>query len=201
MTRSTRPRARIIAIFVASQLLVLAVLVEVGTRLLDPMGISYFPETARLLDTMIIEEPIGYRLEPGLEGRFNGVEVEINEWGMRDRPVELPKPAGERRILLLGDSVMFSVGVEIEDSIPRRLEAIANENAPPGVRYRTLNMGVPSYNTEQELVQLDEVGLRLQPDVATLVFVINDLERKMWVFEKRARAVCMLPRLAGSMRV
>lgn len=186
MTGRSRPRVQVLALFLVSQLLVFIVLVEVGARLIDPLGISYFPETARLLDTMIIEEPIGYRLAPGLEGRFHGVEVVVNELGMRDRPVASPKPEGEKRILLLGDSVMFSVGVEIEDSIPWQLEAFANANAPAGTRYRTLNMGVPSYNTEQELIQLRELALDLEPDVATLLFVINDLEDKMWVFDKRA---------------
>ena len=39
-------------------------------RIFDPIGISYYPETARYLDTLIQEEPIGYRNQPGLQGRF-----------------------------------------------------------------------------------------------------------------------------------
>ena len=70
-----------------SQIITFFVIVELGARLLDPLGISYYPETARLLDQMIIEEPIGYRLPPGLEGRYHGVDVRINALGMRDRPV------------------------------------------------------------------------------------------------------------------
>ncbi len=81
-------------------------------RLLNPMGISYYPETARLLDELIIEEPIGYRLPPGLEGRYHGVDVRINALGMRDRPVMPEKEPGEFRILVMGDSVIFSIGVD-----------------------------------------------------------------------------------------
>jgi len=47
-------------------------------------------------------------------------------------------------------------------------------------------MGVPSYNTEQELIQLESIGLSLQPDLAILLFSENDIEKKKWIFEKRS---------------
>ena len=47
-------------------------------------------------------------------------------------------------------------------------------------------MGVPSYNTEQELIQLQTLGLSLNPDLVVLIFTINDLQPKMWVFDRRA---------------
>jgi hypothetical protein len=169
----------------AIQLLVFFVLLEIVSRIVDPIGISYYDESARLFDEMIIEEPIGYRFPPGLEGNFYSVPVSINAHGMRDRPVPAQKDPGEFRILAMGDSVIFSLGVAAEDSIPAQLEAIANENTPKGVRYRTLNMGVPSYNTVQQLEQLRQVGLSLKPDAAFLFLVPNDLQDKMWVYEKR----------------
>lgn len=135
---------------------------------------------------MVLEEPIGYRLPPNLSGEFFGTRVETNSLGMRDREVPARKAPGEFRILMIGDSLWFSVGVEYEESIPYQLEQVANASAPPGVRYRTLNMGVPSYNTEQELIQLETVGMALRPDLAVLVFVRNDIEPAMWVFDKRA---------------
>jgi hypothetical protein len=46
-------------------------------------------------------------------------------------------------------------------------------------------MGVPSYNTEQELMQLQSLGLSLVPDLVLLMFSLNDLQPKMWVFERR----------------
>lgn len=197
MTRSGEPavpekrktRRRILLLFVFSQVVAFCAIIEIGARLFDPMGISYYPETARLLDQMIMEEPIGYRMPPGHVGRYHGVDVRINALGMRDRPVPAQKEAGEFRILMIGDSVVFSIGVELEDSVPFQVERLANAAAPPGRHYRTLNMGVPSYNTEQEQVQTDELGLTLQPDAAVLLFVANDAEDKMWVYEKRSTFV------------
>ncbi len=171
--------------FVGLQVAVTLVLLEVVCRIFDPIGISYYPETARYLDTMILEEPIGYRNRPGLQGTFYGAPVRINSLGMRDREVP-PKSSGEFRVLVIGDSVPFGIGVRYEDSIPYQLEQLLNATAEPGRTYRTLNMGVPSYNTLQELIQLNDLGLSLEPDLAILLFSQNDIERKKWVFEKRS---------------
>lgn len=169
--------------FMLLQLLVIVALLEIAARFFDPLGISYYPETARYLDTLIIEEPIGYRNRPGLEGQFYGAPVHINSLGMRDREVP-EKPAGEFRLMVLGDSVPFGIGVRYEDSFPRQLEMLLNERHPKR-RFRTLNMGVPSYNTEQELIQLQSMGLALRSDAVLLLFSNNDIEPKRWVLDKR----------------
>jgi hypothetical protein len=179
------------AIVIAIQLGVSFVVLEVAGRALDPLGISYYPETARFYDDLELGGPLGYRLPARMRGDYWGTSVETNFLGMRDREVGAKTP-GEYRVMLLGDSVIFSLGVEYEDSIPYRLEQLLNETAPPGRHYRVLNMGVPSYNTEQELTQLETVGLGLQPDAVALMFVPNDLEKKMWVYERRGNPVANL---------
>jgi len=175
--------ARRLTAFVLLQVILIVALLEIVGRVFNPLGISYYPETARYLDTLILEEPIGYRNRPGLQDTFYGVPVSINALGLRDREVG-EKPPGEFRILVMGDSVPFGIGVRYEDSYPYQMEVLLNERAA-GRRFRTLNMGVPSYNTEQELVQLKSLGLSLKPDVVTLLFSDNDIEPKLWVFNKR----------------
>ncbi len=167
------------------QALIACALLEVIGRVLDPLGISYYPETARFYDDLVMEEPIGYRLPENMRARYWGTAVDTNSLGMRDREVG-PKAPEEFRVMLLGDSVIFSLGVEYADSIPWQLEQMLNAGTAPGRRYRVLNMGVPSYNTEQELIQLESLGLGLQPDAVLLMFVPNDLEKKKWVYEKRS---------------
>lgn len=174
------------AAFCAIQVIVILTLLELLGRALDPLGISYYPETARLMDSNIIDEPLGYRLRPGLHARFHGADVRINEWGLREREIPQSPPNTEFRILVMGDSVPFGIGVEFEDSIPQVLQRIANENAVGERRYRTINMGVPSYNTEQELAQLESLGLRLEPGLVLLWYSWNDVHSRMWVYEKRA---------------
>jgi hypothetical protein len=127
-------------------------LLEICSRIFDPFGISYYPETARYLDTMIIEDPIGYRNRPGLQGNFWGQEVSINSLGLRDREVAHQPADNEFRIMMLGDSVVFGVGSSYPDSIPQQLEQQLNQRFRDR-KYRVINMGVPSYNTEQEHIQ------------------------------------------------
>lgn len=172
-----------VGIIIIAQLVAVLVLLEIVARVFDPLGISYYPETARYLDTLVLEEPIGYRNRPGLDQHFYGVPVKINSAGLRDREPG-PKPPGEFRILVMGDSVPFGIGSAYEDSFPHQLERILNTQASTN-QYRTINMGVPSYNTEQQLIQLQTLGLSMNPDAALLLFSSNDIEPKLWVLEKR----------------
>lgn len=172
---------RVVAALAIQLALVFGIL-EVAGRVLDPLGISYYPETARFYDDLALGGPLGYQLPPGMDARYWDTAVRTNSLGMRDREVG-PKAPGERRIMLLGDSVIFSLGVDYEDSIPWRLEQRLNAGGDGS--YRVLNMGVPSYNTEQELLQLENTGLALAPDAVLLMFVPNDVEKMMWVYEKR----------------
>jgi hypothetical protein len=160
-------------------------ILELFARLVDLRGISYYPETAAYLDTLIVDEPLGYRNRPGHAGRHYGATVQINSLGLRGPEIDGTRAPGERRILVLGDSLPFGIGVEYSDSIPALLEQLLNAKAPPGATFRTVNMGVPSYNTEQQLVQLETVGLPLAPDAVTLIFMYNDIYPRMWVFDKR----------------
>ncbi len=172
------------ALLAGSQALATCIILEVACRILDPLGISYYPETAAYMDTMLLEEPIGYRNRPGLRGTFWGAPVVINSLGLRDREIPAQPEKNEIRILILGDSVPFGVGVEYEASIPHQLERELNAKASPW-RFRTVNMGTPSYNTEQELLQLKTLGLKLQPRIVLLMYMENDIEPKMWIFDKR----------------
>ena len=131
---SVLARVRRIAVILAVQGLILFLVVEVASRLLDPLGISFYPESAAYFDTLIREEPIGYRNAPGLEGEFWGAPVSINSLGMRDRELDLEPAPGESRVLVLGDSVPFGLGVAYQDSIVHRLEERLNESAASGQR-------------------------------------------------------------------
>lgn len=176
------------------QIVVGLVLLEVLARSFDIEGISYYSETARYMDTLVQEQPIGYRNQPGLSGRFFGEVVEINSLGLRDREIEPGPHPGEIRILLMGDSFPFGVGVDFEDSISAQLERLMQERLGTidGKTIRTVNMGVISYNTEQQLIQLKDLGWRLKPDLILHIYVYNDIESKMWIFEKRESALVKL---------
>jgi hypothetical protein len=116
-----------------------------------------------------------YELRPGVDqvvGR-NRVRIRVNDAGLRDdREYAVPKPAGVRRLVVLGDSYMFAGKVPLEQTFPKRLESQLNRHA--AVRYEVLNLAVPGYNTLQQRLNLEERGLAFQPDVVLVSFVLND---------------------------
>jgi lysophospholipase L1-like esterase len=84
------------------------------------------------------------------------------------------KPVGVRRIVVLGDSYTFGVGVENDETIPAQLETLLNA-ANRGQRYEVINAGSPGWGTENELAFWMARRDELQPDLLILLFYRNDL--------------------------
>jgi lysophospholipase L1-like esterase len=140
---------------------------------LDFLGASYHQETARYLRETLPDAELNYRHRPELSTRYQGQSVRFNELGLRDRPVGLKRP-GELRVVILGDSVVFGWGVAEEDTFGRQLEDRLRDRL--GRPVRTVNTGVCSYNTVQQLHYLRRAGARLQPDIVLLLYVENDVQ-------------------------
>ncbi len=116
----------------------------------------------------------GQRLAPGYEGWFAGVPVRINSLGFRDRQeYSLEKPAKTFRIIVLGDSVTFGHGTLDDTTYPYLLEQRLKKWRPD-VAWEVWNLGVPGYNTGQELAYLEQIGPRADPDLVIVGFYPND---------------------------
>lgn len=95
-----------------------------------------------------------------------------NAHGLRDFDRSIEKPAGVRRVLLLGDSVVEGEGIrEIADTMSGQLEAMFTDD-----NTQVLNFGVSGYCTRAEVELLEVKGLQFQPDLVVLVFVQNDFD-------------------------
>lgn len=153
-------------------------------------------EAAPSFQGLFTDDPvIGYRLNPGARTRFETVEfaaqIDINSSGVRDSEEIGPKPPGERRIVVLGDSLVLSVQVDFHQTFGELLERRLNADAPAGVRYRVINAGVQGYGPVEELLFFRTVARAFEPDVVlTTIFVGNDAEE----------AVISERRLAGDAR-
>ena len=111
----------------------------------------------------------GYELRPGHEN--------INSHGMRDREYPVAKPRHTFRILAIGDSFTYGQGVAQAETYAKRLEAMLNERlGDRGIHFEVLNAGVRGYNTHQEMIHLQEIGLQFDPDLILVGFVLNDAE-------------------------
>jgi len=102
--------------------------------------------------------------------------VRVNRLGLRDDEVG-PKPADERRIIALGDSLVYGQGVPDDATLPAQLEQRLNTDAAPGhTTVRVINAGVRGYSTVQELELLKEIAPAVEPDVVVLFWYWNDLK-------------------------
>jgi lysophospholipase L1-like esterase len=117
----------------------------------------------------------GWSNTPGAEVPYGEPEfvttVRHNALGFRGAEVG-PKQADRVRVLVLGDSFAYGVGVENDETFSARLEALEP-------RLEVINTGVNGYGTGQQLLVLREDGLPLQPDVVIVAFFWNDFENTL----------------------
>ena len=119
-------------------------------------------------------------MKPGARVRFTTVEfdteIAINGAGVRDDDEIGPKAPDERRILILGDSLVLSVQVPFRQTFGELLEQRLNAKPSP-YRYRVINGGVQGYGPVQELLFFRAIAPAVQPDlVIETIFVGNDAE-------------------------
>lgn len=137
----------------------------------------FFPAPATWLEPQIrhLESPLlGWVLPPGAEAYTIDAPVRVNALGLRDEELPLEKPPGVSRVLCLGDSFTFALGVRLEDLYVKQLEQrLRSTTTSRG--FQVVNAGVAGYNTRQELITLETLGFSLDPDLIVLGFYWNDL--------------------------
>lgn len=102
-------------------------------------------------------------LAPGYRGTLRvdaETTVAINALGMRDREFA-PKAVGERRLLVLGDSMVWGYGVDGEQALPAALQ---RELAALGQPWQVGNGGVPGYGSKHVAQHLQRLDLPFAPD-------------------------------------
>lgn len=115
----------------------------------------------------------GYILRPGYKGFSYEAPLNINSRGVRGPDRRVKSGDDTLRIVVLGDSMTYGIGVPIQDTYPlvlqNRLEARYN------LPVQVFNLGVPSYNTTDELIYLKEVFDLYKPHIVILQYmVMND---------------------------
>jgi hypothetical protein len=147
-------------------------------------------DPARGRPGLFVSDPVRLdKLAPKYDGWFAGVPVRTNALGFRDnRNYQLEKRPGTFRILVLGDSVTFGHGSVYEHTYPLLLEQRLKA-WKPSVDWQVWNLGVPGYNTSQELAYLLEVGSAYRPDLVVVGFFGNDFSDNHDVVSPTRRAV------------
>jgi lysophospholipase L1-like esterase len=126
-------------------------------------------EAAPAFQSLFLQDgQVGYRLKPNASTRYTTVEfstdITINGQGVRDDREIGPKAPDERRIVVLGDSLVLSVQVPLAETFCKLLEARLNK-ADPAHRWRVINAGVQGYGPVDEWLFYRRVVEDFEPDL------------------------------------
>ncbi|HZN04783.1 MAG TPA: SGNH/GDSL hydrolase family protein [Candidatus Polarisedimenticolia bacterium] len=157
-----RRRLLVPMLLVALSLAVALLAGEAGVRLLGLQG----REKVRVVPGrgITFEPRAAYRhvKEGRASGRFNGE-------GFRDRERRIEKPPDGYRILVLGDSFVEALQVELDEAFPAVLEDRLRLRPGRG-SIEVLAMGQSGFGTASELMRYLEFGAAYRPDVVLLAF-------------------------------
>ncbi len=170
----TRRRLRFaIAYVLAVGALMLAIL-EAGVRI---AGIA--PDLPSQFSTNVVDPYLPWKPQPlsvseGTTPEFT-FSYRHNSVGFRDREHSPRKPAGVIRILVLGDSFTYGVGVSAEATYVTELGRLLNAEFGGRPVVEMINAGIPRYWPEAERLLLEHYGLAYEPDLVLVAFVPNDV--------------------------
>ena len=114
-----------------------------------------------------------YTYRPGARLRDVAGELTVTADGLWDQAHDIPKPAGVRRVVILGDSVPNDPSLPFASRFPHVLEGLLSARSP-GDRVEVINVSCEGYSTLQEVRLLEKVGLRYEPDLIVVAYVLND---------------------------
>ena len=163
-----------LVLFVLLPTIILTATLELSARL-------FFPTQSSILTLPLPEEYAGllrmdpdlfWSLKPNLKTTYKNGDLTTNALGLRSKDI-YKKEQNEYRILSLGESSTFGVGVDNQQTYSAILEHLLNQN-PSKTKYSVINAGVSAYSSFQSLIYLKKRGLHLKPDMILLYHELND---------------------------
>lgn len=151
-------------------LVVCLILGEVVLSILDIPKFSTPGDSYRISD-----EVKHHGLIPNTTAKLRSDEFDINyfinSFGLRDKEFNLSK--NKYRALMLGDSFTEGVGVNIENTIPKKVEMLLKSK---GYNIEVINSGVSSYSPILEYIYFKNEGYKFNPDLVILNLDISDIQ-------------------------
>ncbi len=153
-------------------LFLLGLIVEASARLA-----GHFLLGTPLVDIrrVISDEHLIWKFNPGYTGPLYTYRyAHINRQGHLGEDLMVPKKDGEIRVVVLGGSVAFGLGVaDMQENLCSQLQ-INLQQSSPGKNYTVINAGVPGYSSWNGRQFVERDLAKLQPDVLIVAFGWND---------------------------
>lgn len=148
--------------------------VEVVVRLTEVAAPSLrsLPLPGELSGVLQSDDDLFWMLKPNNRASYRGVTVTTNSLGHRG-PEPGPPQEGELRILSLGESGAFGIGVADGETYAAVLEKMLRTRLPDRP-VTVLNGGVPAWSSFQSRMYLELRGLDLEPDLVLFYHEMND---------------------------
>jgi hypothetical protein len=136
------------------------------------LGLRVYARLSHQERGLVFDSRLGWRMVPGVEklGRFwSGTHpARINSHGWRDDEASYENTSGKRRMVVVGDSFTFGVGVDAGQRFTEVLETLVPD-------LEVINLGMNAIEPDQELLVLEEEGPRHGRDfVLCALFEGND---------------------------
>lgn len=189
---------------VVGALVVAVLVVELGLRLLADEERADDAERRQMMASAPLFEfdpELGWRGRALASGSLRTpagtILVKLNSQGVREREVPFERSRGSLRVVVLGDSQTWGSGVTQDDRFSDVLERLLRER---GIDAEVVNLGIPGYGTDQELLLFRRLGRRYRPDLVIVAFYWND------VFENSSTTAYGYPKprfvlVAGELRL
>ena len=125
-------------------------------------------------------QEIPFVLQPNLrDARAHGnIRVNTDALGLRSPTpgrTYPPKTKNDYRIVIMGDSVTFGVGVPVANIYPEVLQDLLNQDQS-GCRVQVFNFGVSSYSIKEMALTLKHRVPAVQPDLVIMALVFGDFD-------------------------
>jgi len=156
--------------FVAVVLLV--ILLEIFFVLMIPS--RHLTILSQIQEILKEDQDLFWRQEAGLDSVFQGKFLKTNSLGLRNREIREQKDPQTVRIVCLGASPTFGWGVESTDNYPYKVEKKLNKAEQ---KFEVINAGQIGYSTFQGIAFFKKYLLSYQPDIVTVSYILNDIDR------------------------
>lgn len=175
--RETKRRIILLVVGLAAGLAAGEVVARLGRIDAQPPVVPPIYRASEIIPWDLLPDAVGEATRPDEPG-FRS-DIVINELGYRQRSFNPRKPDATKRLLVVGDSFVFGLGVQERETLPRVLERLLNDGGEGATE--VINGGFAGGDApDTYYLYLKSRGLELQPDgILIAVLPRNDFSNLM----------------------